>query len=156
MKRVLAIALLLTVAANAVAAGPMRALDDRELEKVNARDGISFAAHIAINDPTLVGAVSDSRLSLGFHDNGQTRYVVLQNVRGVIDMSTINIDVHARPDGGGDYVALTLPNKVMLKNFGFESMSVQNDPLAPVTGGLGSFNVNGEINMQGQVRMWAH
>jgi hypothetical protein len=81
--------------------------------------------------------------------------VVLRNVRGVIDMSTINIDVHQRPDGG-DYVALTLPGTVRFKNFGFESMSVQNDPLAPVTNSLGSFSVNGEINMQGQVRMWAH
>jgi len=142
-------------AGSVLAPGPLRALDDQELEQVNARDGISFAAHIVINDPSLVGAVSDSRLSLGFHDNGQTRYVVLQNVRGVIDMSTMSIDVHQRPDGG-DYVALTLPGKVKLKNFGFESMSVQNDPLVPVTGSLGSFNVNGEINMQGQVRMWAH
>jgi hypothetical protein len=155
MKRALAIAVLLGGAGSA-GAGPLRALEDRELEQVNARDGISFAAHIAINDPTLVGAVSDSRLSLGFHDNGQTRYVVLRNVRGVIDMSTINIDVHQRPDGGGDYVALTLPGTVRFKNFGFESMSVQNDALAPVTNSLGSFSVNGDINMTGQVRMWAH
>ena len=153
MKRALAIVLLLSGAAHA---GPLRALDDGELEQVNARDGISFAAHVAINDPTLVGAVSDSRLSLGFHDNGQTRFIVLRNVRGVIDMSTINIDVHAKPDGSGDYVALTLPGTVRFRNFGFESMSVQNDPLAPVTNSLGSFNVNGEMNMTGQVRMWAH
>jgi hypothetical protein len=53
MKRTLAIALLLAGAAHA---GPLRSLDDRELEQVNARDGISFAAHVAINDPTLVGA----------------------------------------------------------------------------------------------------
>jgi hypothetical protein len=153
MTRVLAIALLLS---GVVHAGPLRALDDGELEQVNARNGISFAAHIAINDPTLVGAVSDSRLSLGFHDNGQTRFVVLRNVRGVIDMSTINIDVHAKPDGSGDYVALTLPGTVRFRNFGFESMSVQNDALAPVTNSLGSFNVNGDMNMTGQVRMWAH
>jgi len=71
-------------------------------------------------------------------------------------MSTISIDVHARPDGGGDYVALTLPGNVRYTNFGFESMSVQNDPLAPVSNSLGSFSVSGDVHMQGQVRMWAH
>ena len=57
-------------------AGALRALDDQELAQVTARDGISFAAHISLNDPTLVGAVSDSRLSLGFNGDGQNRYIV--------------------------------------------------------------------------------
>lgn len=153
MKRLFAFALLLAGAAHA--APPLRALDDKELEKVNARDGISFAAHIVINDPSLVGAVSDSRLSLGFNDGAQSHYVVLRNVRGVIDMSTVSIDVHQKPDGG-DYVALTLPGTVHYTNFGFESMSVQNDPNAAVTNSLGSFNVSGDVHMTGQVRMWAH
>jgi hypothetical protein len=146
-----------TLLASAAAfGGPLRALPDQELAAVAGGDGISFAAHISINDPTLVGAVSDSRLSLGFHDNGQARYLVLRNVRGVVDMFAIGIDVHERPDGGGDYVALTLPNIVRYTNFGFESMSVQNDPLAPVTNSLGSVNVNGTMQMQGQLRLWAH
>jgi hypothetical protein len=154
MKTLLFIASLL--ASGAALAGPLRALEDKELAGVTGRDGISFAAHVSINDPTLVGAVSDSRLSLGFHDNGQTRYLVLRNVRGVVDMFAIGIDVHERPDGGGDYVALTLPSIVRYTNFGFESMSVQNDPLAPVTNSLGSVNVNGTMQMQGQLRLWAH
>ena len=137
-------------------AAPPQPLDDDALAQVGGRDGISFVAHVVINDPTLVGAVSDSRLSLGFADsNGQSRYLVLRNVRGVVDMSTISIDVHSRPDGG-DYVALTLPNTVKFSRLGFESMSVQNDPLAPVTNSMGSLDIDGTVNMTGQVRMWAH
>jgi hypothetical protein len=137
-------------------AAPAKPLDDEELSGVNARDGISFAAHIAINDPTLVGAVSDSRLSLGFHDGTQPRYIVLRNVRGTVDMFAIGLNVRQRPDGSGDYIAITLPAQMRYTNFGFESMSVQNDASAPVTGNLGSVNINGNLQMQGELRMWAH
>lgn len=148
-------ALLLCVPA-LLRAAPSRPMDDSELSGVNARDGISFAAHISINDPTLVGAVTDSRLSLGFHDGAEPRYIVLRNVRGTVDMFAIGLNVQARPDGNGDYIAITLPSQVRYTNFGFESMSVQNDPNAAVTGNLGSVNINGNLQMQGQFRMWAH
>ena len=137
-------------------AAPPRALDDSELSGVNARDGISFAAHIVINDPTLVGAVTDSRFSLGFHDGAAPRYIVLRNVRGTVDMFAIGVNVQARPDGNGDYIAITLPSQMRYTNFGFESMSVQNDPAAAVTGNLGSVTIDGNLQMQGQFRMWAH
>ena len=137
-------------------AAPPRPLDDSELSGVSARDGISFAAHIVVNDPTLVGAVTDSRLSLGFHDGGQPRYIVLRNVRGTVDMFAIGLNVQARPDGNGDYIAITLPSQMRYTNFGFESMSIQNDPNAAVTGNLGSVNVHGNLQMQGEFRMWAH
>ncbi len=153
MKRLAAI--LLSVPA-LLQAAPSKPLDDNELSGVNARDGISFAAHISINDPTLVGAVTDSRLSLGFHDGAEPRYIVLRNVRGTVDMFAIGLNVQARPDGSGDYIAITLPSQVRYTNFGFESMSVQNDPNAAVTGNLGSVNINGNLQMQGQFRMWAH
>jgi hypothetical protein len=147
---------LLALCAAPLHAAPPQPLDDAQLAQVGGRDGISFAAHVVINDPTLVGAVSDSRLSLGFADtNGQSRYLVLRNVRGVIDMSTIAIDVHARADGG-DYVALSLPGTVKFTHFGFESMSVQNDPLAPVTRSMGSLDIDGTVNLTGQLRLWAH
>lgn len=149
------LAAFLLVAGSAVAE-PLRALPDAELAAVAGQDGVSFAAHIVINDPTLVGAVSDSRLSLGFAGaDGARRYLVLRNVRGTIDMSTIAIDVHTRPDGG-DYIALSLPNTVKYERFGFESMSVQNDPLAPVTASMGSLDISGTVNMTGQLRLWAH
>lgn len=154
MKAVLA--LVLACCAVRAAAGPLRALADEEMAKVAGQDGVSFAAHIVINDPTLVGAVSDSRLSLGFAGaDGNRRYLVLRNVRGTIDMSTIAIDVHTRADGP-DYLALTLPNTVKFERFGFESMSVQNDPLAPVTASMGSLDITGSVHMTGQLRLWAH
>ncbi|CAN7516188.1 hypothetical protein LJR289_003542 [Pseudoduganella sp. LjRoot289] len=140
----------------AYAAPPaLQALDDAELSQVAARDGIAFAAHIVINDPTLVGAVADSRLSLGFGGDGPNRYVVIKNVRGVIDMFGVGLSVERKPDGS-DYVALALPGYVKYTNFGFESLSVQNDPLAPVTSSMGSVNINGTLWMQGQLRIWAH
>jgi hypothetical protein len=148
-------ALLLLVPA-LLQAAPPQPLDDSELSGVSARDGISFAAHVVVNDPTLVGAVTDSRLSLGFHDGGQPRYIVLRNVRGTVDMFAIGLNVQARPDGGGDYIAITLPSQMRYTNFGFESMSVQNDPNAAITGNLGSVNINGNLQMQGEFRMWAH
>ena len=153
MKRLAA--LLLSVPA-LLQAAPSKPLDDDELSGVNARDGISFAAHISINDPTLVGAVTDSRLSLGFHDGATPRYIVLRNVRGTVDMFAIGLNVQSRTDGGGDYIAITLPSQVRYTNLGFESMSVQNDPGAAVTGNLGSVNINGNLQMQGEFRMWAH
>jgi len=148
-------ALLLLVPA-LLQAAPPKPLDDSELSGVSARDGISFAAHVVVNDPTLVGAVTDSRLSLGFHDGGQPRYIVLRNVRGTVDMFAIGLDVKKRPDGDGDYIAITLPSQMRYTNFGFESMSVQNDANAAVTGNLGSVNINGSLQMQGEFRMWAH
>lgn len=135
----------------------LKQLDDEEMSEVRGGDGISFAAHVVINDPTLVGAVSDSRLSLGFKgEGGQTRYIVIKNVRGVIDMFSVSLGVQQRSDGGGDYIAIGLPGYVKYTNFGFESLSVQTDPNAAVTGNLGSLNVNGTLSLQGQVRLWSH
>ena len=137
-------------------AGPLRALDDKELSQVSGGDGISFAAHVVLNDPTLVGAVADSRLSLGFNGGGQNRYIVFRNVRGAVDMFAVSLGVQNRNDGGGDYIAIGLPGYVRYTNFGFESLSVQTDPNAPVSGNLGSLNVNGTVSLQGQVRLWTH
>lgn len=138
-------------------AGELRPLDDAELSQVRGGDGISFAAHVVLNDPTLVGAVADSRLSLGFSgDGGQKHYIVFKNVRGVVDMFAVNLGVQTRSDGGGDYIAIGLPGYVHYTNFGFESLSVQSDPTAPVTGNLGSVNINGTVSLQGQVRFWGH
>ena len=151
-----ALYLLLMLAVGAAQAGPLRALDDKELSQVSGQDGISFAAHISLNDPTLVGAVADSRLSLGFNGDGQNRYIVFKNVRGMVDMFAVTLGVQNRSDGGGDYIAIGLPGYVRYTNFGFESLSVQTDPNAPVTGNLGSLNINGNVSLQGQVRLWSH
>ncbi|TFW29012.1 hypothetical protein [Duganella callida] len=153
MKRAL---FLLMLGIGAVQAGELRALDDQELSQVRGGDGISFAAHVVLNDPTLVGAVSDSRLSLGFNGDGQMRYIVFKNVRGAVDMFAVSLGVQNRSDGNGDYIAIGLPGYVKYTNFGFESLSVQTDPTAPVTGNLGSININGTVSLQGQVRFWGH
>jgi len=151
-----ALFLSMMLAAGLAQAGSLQALDDKELSQVSGQDGISFAAHVSLNDPTLVGAVSDSRLSLGFNGDGQNRYIVFKNVRGVVDMFAVSLGVQTRPDGGGDYIAIGLPGYVRYTNFGFESLSVQTDPNAPVTGNLGSLNINGVVSLQGQVRLWSH
>jgi hypothetical protein len=151
-----ALFLLLMLAAGAACADPLRALDDSELSQVSGGDGISFAAHVVLNDPTLVGAVSDSRLSLGFKGDGVNRYIVFKNVRGTVDMFAVSLGVQPRGDGGGDYIAIGLPGYVHYTNLGFESLSVQMDPTAPVTGNLGSININGTVSLQGQVRLWGH
>ena len=151
-----ALFLLVALIAGVAQAGPLRALDDQELSQVSGGDGISFAAHVALNDPTLVGAVSDSRLSLGFKGDGVNRYIVFKNVRGTVDMFAVTLGVQNRSDGGGDYIAIGLPGYVHYTNLGFESLSVQMDPTAPVTGNLGSININGTVSLQGQVRLWGH
>lgn len=137
-------------------AGGLRPLEDTEMSNVTGGDGISFAAHIVLNDPTLVGAVADSRLSLGFNGDGQNRYLVIKNLRGSIDMWAVSLGVQQRSDGGGDAITIGLPGYVRYGNFGFESLSVQTDPTAPVTGNLGSLNINGNVSLQGQVRLWSH
>jgi hypothetical protein len=140
------------------AAGTAKAtqpLDDGELSQVSGGDGVSFAVHLALNDPSLPDAVTDSRLSFGFNVDGKTTYMVFKNLRGVVDVFGVNLSAQKRPDGG-DYMALTLPEYVKFNNYGFESLSVQADPLAPVTESLGRVNINGTLSMQGQFRLWAH
>ncbi|WP_317204004.1 hypothetical protein [Janthinobacterium sp.] len=154
MGRLFPSALLLLCCAGA-AAQSLRPLGDAELAEVRGGDGISFAAHIVLNDPTLVGAVSDSRLSLGFKGDGQNSYLVIKNLRGTVDMFAVSLGVRKMPDGA-DYVAIGLPSYVRYSNFGFESLSVQSDPLAPVSSSLGSLNINGGMALQGQFRLWAH
>lgn len=154
MGRLFPAALLLLCCAGA-AAQALRPLGDAELAEVRGGDGISFAAHIVLNDPTLVGAVSDSRLSLGFKGDGQNSYLVIKNLRGTVDMFAVSLGVRKMPDGA-DYVAIGLPSYVRYSNFGFESLSVQSDPLAPVSSSLGSLNINGGMALQGQFRLWAH
>lgn len=138
-----------------VFAQSLRPLGDTELAQVSGGDGISFAMHLALNDPALVGAVTDSRLFIGTNMDGQTNYIVIKNLRGLIDIFAVGLDVKKKPDGS-DYVSIALPGFVKYTNYGFDSLSVQTDPLGPVTESLGRFNVNGTLSMQGQFRFWAH
>jgi hypothetical protein len=153
MRRTLALILSsLCIAGNAMAQQP---LDDAELSDVSGADGITFALSLNLNDPTLTNAVTDSRISMGFNVDGKNTYIVVRNLRGKIDMFGVSLDVEKKPDGS-DYVAVGLPAHLKYTDFGFESLSVQTDPAGPVTESLGRLSVNGTVNMQGQLRMWAH
>lgn len=144
----------LGIVASAMAQAPVP-LDDAELAGVSGGDGISIAVRVSINDPTLPNPVTDSRISMGFNVDGRDTYIVIRNPRGKIDMFGITLDVEKKPDGA-DYLAVGLPAYVKYTDWGFESLSAQSDPAAPVTESLGRFNMNGTMHMQGQVRMWAH
>jgi hypothetical protein len=137
------------------AAAQARALDDSELALVAGGEGISIAMHLALNDPALANPGADSRLAFGFDVDGKKTYLVFRNLRGMIDMFGLKLDIASRPDGG-DYSAITLPVLLKFNNFGFDSFSAQADPLAPVTESLGRVNINGSLSMQGQLRLWAH
>jgi hypothetical protein len=100
-------------------------------------------------------APGDSRLWIGQQVDGRTTYTVLKNVSGVVQMVGLNIAAKSAPDGTS-YVALTLPSMTRFTEVGVESISVQADPRAPVTESLGRFTLNGEMQMQGQLRLWAH
>jgi hypothetical protein len=133
----------------------LQPLPDAALGQVSGGDGIALAAHIVLNDPTLSTPVTDSRLAIGHTVNGVTNYIVVRNLRGTVDISPTLLNVEKRPDGS-DYLALTLPAQVKFTNFGFDSLSVQSNPLAPVTGDLGRLSIDGTLNLQGQLRVWAH
>ena len=132
-----------------------QALDDDALSDVSGADGVNFAVHLSLNDPTLTNPSADSRISMGFNVDGRTTHVVVRNLRGAIDVFGLSLDVEKKPDGT-DYLAVGLPAHVKYTDFGFESLSVQTDAAAPVTESLGRLTVNGTVNMQGQLRMWAH
>jgi hypothetical protein len=155
LKTLLVVFFTLCSASGVFAEEPL-ALDDSELSQVSGADGIGIAMHLELNDPHLTNPGTDSRISMGFTVDGKTNYIVIKNLRGMIDMAALDISVKHRPDGGGDYVAVGLPGFVKYTNFGFESLSVQTDPLAAVTNSLGRVNVNGTVSMQGEFRFWAH
>jgi hypothetical protein len=134
-------------------AGP-QPLPDSELSRVSGADGISFAVDLNLNRQPDAGT-ADSRLTIGQKVDGRTTYMVLRNVGGVIQMMGLNISPQTAADGT-NYVALTLPGYARFTDTGFDSLSVQADPHGPVSGNLGRFSLNGEMTMQGQLRLWSH
>jgi hypothetical protein len=137
----------------AAGAGP-QALPDSELARVSGADGISFAVDLNLNrQPD--NTTGDSRLIIGQKVDGRMTYLVLRNIGGVIQMVGLNISPQTAADGT-NYVALTLPGYVRFTDTGFDSLSVQADPHGPVSGNLGRVSLNGEMTMQGQLRLWSH
>ncbi|MFC5550788.1 hypothetical protein [Massilia aerilata] len=151
MKSLAAFVLLVPLAA--LAAGP-KPLPDSELAAVRGADGISFAVDLNLNrqpDNTL----GDSRLIIGQKVDERTTYIVLRNIGGRIQMVGLNISPQTAADGT-NYVALTLPGYTRFTDTGFDSISVQADPHGAVSGNLGRISLNGEMMMQGQLRLWSH
>lgn len=151
MKQLLAISMLMV--SGAAGAGP-QALPDSELARVSGADGISFAVNLNLNrQPD--NTTGDSRLTIGQKVDGRMTYLVVRNIGGVIQMVGLNLSAQTAADGS-NYVALTLPGYARFTDTGFDSISVQADPHGPVSGNLGRISLNGEMTMQGQLRLWSH
>jgi hypothetical protein len=151
MTRLLAISLLFLC--EAAGAGP-QPLPDSELARVSGADGISFAVNLNLNrQPD--NTTGDSRLTIGHQVDGRMTYLVVRNVGGVIQMVGLNLSAQTAADGT-NYVALTLPGYTRFTDTGFDSIGVQADPQGPVSGNLGRVSLNGEMTMQGQLRLWSH
>lgn len=130
-------------------------LADQELAAVRGADGVSFAVRLELNQPSADGTPRDSRLYFAHEVDGRTTYTVFKNVSGIVQM--FGLSVSAKHDAGGQqYVAIGLPAMARFTNFGFESLSLQADPNATVTQSLGSVNLNGEMRMTGQLRLWSN
>lgn len=133
----------------------LEALNDEGLADVAGRDGVSFAVSLRLNSPDNPNPVADSRLTTGYNVGGQQQYLVIKNLRGSIDMFAMRIDVAQRSDGGGDYVAISLPAYLKFGHFGYESLSAETNPYGDIKGNLGRFEIDGTMNMRGQFRFWA-
>lgn len=152
MKTPIAICLAMLTCAGALA-GP-QPLPDSELAQVRGADGINFAVDLRLNQ-SQNGAPVGGNLAIGQTVEGRTTYLVMQNVSGRIQMATLGIGAETAADGT-NYVALSLPGSVRFTNVGVDAIGVQADVQAPVANSLGKVGVNGDISMQGQLRMWSH
>lgn len=144
----------------AALAGP-KPLADSELAAVQGADGINLAIDLQLNQPGNGGnnnsnlTIDQGRLAIGQTVDGRTTYLVFNNVSGRIQMMSLGISANTADDGT-HYVAISLPSSVTFTNFGVDSISVQADPHAPVTDSLGRVSLNGDLSMQGQLRLWSH
>lgn len=159
MRALIPLFLLLVPCAPALA-GP-QPLADSELAAVRGADGINLAVDLQLNQPPSNPnnssdlTIDKSRLTIGQTVDGRTTYLVFNNISGRIQMTSLGISANTADDGTG-YVAIGLPGSVHFTNFGVDSISVQSDPQAPVTDSLGRVTLNGDLSMQGQLRLWAH
>lgn len=131
---------------SAVNAAPMQALDDEELAAVTG-GAIGLATHVDLNI---------DRIAWGFNGaNDVKTYLIIDKLDGIIDILALAIDLKTRADGS-DYFAISLPNHVRFTKFGIGSIGAQSDALAPVTGSLGRFEIDGQLSFTGQIRIWPH
>lgn len=144
----------------AALAGP-KPLADSELAAVRGADGISLAIDLQLNQPSNNTNTSSDltidkgTLIIGQAVAGRTTYLVFDNVSGRIQMMSLGISANTADDGTS-YVALGLPSQVRFTNFGVDSISARSDAATPVTDNLGRVILNGDLSMQGQLRLWSH
>lgn len=149
-----ALSMLLWACCACAQAGPVP-LEDSDLAQVRGADGISFAMRLELNQPGADGVALDSRLYVAHEVQGKTTYTVFKNVSGVVQM--VGLSLSAKTSAGGqEYMAIGLPALTRFTDLGFESLSMQADPQAPVTNSLGRFSLDGEMRMTGQLRLWSH
>jgi hypothetical protein len=144
----------------AALAGP-QPLADSELAAVRGADGINLAIDLQLNQSTNNTntnsdlTINKGSLAIGQTVDGRTTYIVLNNVSGRIQMTSLGISANTADDGT-NYVAIGLPGSVRFTNFGVDAIGVQSDPRAPVSDSLGRVTLNGDLSMQGQLRLWSH
>jgi hypothetical protein len=158
--RALISAILLLTPCAAALAGP-QPLADNELAAVRGADGINLAIDLHLNLPPADSSntsdltLTKSKLTIGQTVDGRTAYLVFNNVSGRIQMMSLGLSANTADDGT-NYVAIGLPSAVRFTNVGVDSISVQSDASAPVTSSLGRVTLNGDLSMQGQLRLWSH
>jgi hypothetical protein len=149
----LSLSLLLMLSGGAALAGPSlkAALSDEELGGISGQAGIVLNAHLELN----TGPISENRISLGFKVGATTTYLLLNNLSGTLDLLGLTVRAVAGPAEVGDVIEVTLPSFLGFKDFGVKAMGVQTDPLAPLANSLGQIQLNGSLQMQGQVLLWS-
>ncbi|MCV2351011.1 hypothetical protein [Paucibacter sp. Y2R2-4] len=149
----ISLSLLLMGSGGAALAGPnlKAALSDEELGGISGQAGIVLNAHLELN----TGPQSENRISLGFKVGATTTYLLLNNLSGTLDLLGLTVQAVTGPAEVGDVIQLTLPSFLGFKDFGVKALGVQTDPLAPLSNSLGQIQLNGSLQMQGQVLLWS-
>lgn len=153
MSRQLLALLLLT--AGMPPAQAMEPLDDVALGEISGGDGIAALILLDLN----IGQIAwGTNVDLGTGEGPKTTHLVFNNFGGSL-LLPITLDIE---DGGAnsDYLNIKFPLPIKFTNWSFGAMSVRTDPnVAPACGatcGLGSFEINGNLEIAGSLRIWAH
>lgn len=150
-------AALALLAASGVARGAPVPLDDAALGRVTG-EGVAIGVHLVLDQALLNGATTDSRITLGFVNNGTSSYAVLQNLAGVADFYSFTFDMNQRTAGdpGSDYFDIHLPETVAFDRFGIRAIAATPAPDTPITtaNSYGSVILNGQMAMTGHLYLW--
>lgn len=120
--------------------------------------GVDVLVHLSLNAGVLAGQDIDSRIVMGFNNNGSSSYAVLQNLAGIVNLIAITINMRTRSaaEGGGDYFDITLPQAIEFQQFGVRAIAATSAPDAPITtaNSYGSLILNGALTGTGHFYLW--